>query len=273
MKHSGNRCRPGRWALAAALLACLASGPVRAAAPETAFKPSQTERRYEMLYGEELYGLIRERPLAWLPLGILEKHGAHLPWGLDGLKAHLVCLRMSQKMGGVVLPASHLAGVHGDIQGQDQAEFRSFNREVGDFMYKEAPFREFLLETYDGLANIGFKVIVAYTGHYPEAQTRAVRETAEAFTATGAAVVIPFWEPLACGEGDHGGIWETSIFMALDPGAVRLGAARDEKTGQAGYYRGVPVLSGSSVQFGEKALGMVETYLKERIERALEQNR
>ena len=54
---------------------------------------SHTERRYERLYGEELFDRIRERPLAWLPLGILEHHGAHLPWGLDGLKAHAVCLR------------------------------------------------------------------------------------------------------------------------------------------------------------------------------------
>jgi hypothetical protein len=40
---------------------------------------NRTERRYEQLYGDELFALMRERPLAWLPLGILEHHGGHLP--------------------------------------------------------------------------------------------------------------------------------------------------------------------------------------------------
>ena len=33
------------------------------------------ELRYERLYGDELFERIDERPLAWLPLGILEHHG------------------------------------------------------------------------------------------------------------------------------------------------------------------------------------------------------
>ncbi len=58
----------------------------------------QTERRYEWLYGDELFDLIDEQPLAWLPLGILEKHGGHRPWGLDGLKAHAVCTRLATEL-------------------------------------------------------------------------------------------------------------------------------------------------------------------------------
>ncbi len=101
----------------------------------------QTERRYEHLYGAELFDLIQERPLAWLPLGILEKHGWHLPWGLDGLKAHAVCLRLAKKFGGVVLPAIHLASVHGNRREADENEFRSRHAAVGDFLYREETFR------------------------------------------------------------------------------------------------------------------------------------
>lgn len=228
------------------------------------------ERRWEALYGDELYELIRERPLAWLPLGILEKHGDHLPWGLDGLKAHKACLRMADKLGGVVLPPQHLLGVHGDLQpGRDEVQFRKFHREVGDFMFREETFRRWLIEAYDGLENIGFEVIVAYTGHYPEIQTRIVMETAGKWNAVSGAAVIPFWEPLACGEGDHGGKWESSIWMALEPAGVRLYAARDEETGREGWYRGVPVRKESSREFGEKALKMIESYLGEKIEAAL----
>jgi creatinine amidohydrolase len=228
-----------------------------------------TERRYEMLYGEELFRLMREQPVAWLPLGILEQHGEHLPWGLDGLKAHAICLRLAQRLGGVVLPANHLAGVHGDCRDADESEFRRRHAAIGDLLYREQTFRTYLQETFDGLGNMGFRVIVAYTGHYPEVQTRILQEVAEAFTAKGGATVIPFWEPLACGGGDHGGKWETSIFMALAPEGVRLDAVRDDRTGQAGYYRGQDVRSHASAAFGEQALAQIEAYLGEAIRRVL----
>jgi creatinine amidohydrolase len=226
------------------------------------------ERRYELLYGEELYRLMRERPLAWLPLGILEHHGEHLPWGLDGLKAHAVCLRLAERLGGVVLPAQHLAGVHGDCRDTDDDSFRRCHAAAGDLLYREQTFRTYLWETVDSLANLGFRVIVAYSGHYPEVQTRLVQEVADAFTRTGAATVISFWEPLACGEGDHGGRWETSIYLALAPEAVRVEAIREERTGQAGFYRGQDVRSHASASFGEQALAKIETYLADAVRAA-----
>lgn len=229
---------------------------------------SGCERRYELLYGEELDWLRRERPLAWLPLGILEQHGEHLPWGLDGLKAHAVCLRLAERLGGVVLPAQHLAGVHGDCRNADEAGFRRRRAAAGDLLYREQTFRTHLWETVESLANLGFRVIVAYSGHYPEVQTHIVKEVADAFTATGDATVIPFWEPLACGDGDHGGRWETSIYLALDPEGVRLEAIREERTGQAGFYRGQDVRSHASSAFGEQALARIEAYLDEAIRTA-----
>jgi len=221
----------------------------------------QTERRYEWLYGDELFERIEDYPLAWLPLGILEKHGGHLPWGLDGLKAHAVCMRLAVELGGVVLPANHQAGIHGDCREADVTGFRQRHAQVGDLLYREESFRTFLTETFDGLANLGFRVIVAYTGHYPTVQTRILQEAAEAFTQTSRAHVITFWEELACGGGDHAGKWETSIYLALDPDAVRLDAIRDESTGQAGYYRGQDVASHTSHAFGRDALAQVEAYL------------
>lgn len=231
-------------------------------------KLNQTERCYERLYGEELFNLIREHPLAWLPLGILEHHGEHLPWGLDGLKAHAVCLRLAKKLGGVVLPANHLAGIHGDCHEADESEYRKRCAAIGDLLYHEQTLRTYLYETFDGLANIGFKVIVAYSGHYPKVQTRILKQVAEAFTETGRATVIPFWEPLACGDGDHGGKWESSIYLALVPDGVRLDAIRDERTGQSGYYRGQDVRSHTSIEFGDQALVQIEAYLAEAIKRA-----
>jgi creatinine amidohydrolase len=227
------------------------------------------ERRYEYLYGEEFFRLLREEPLAWLPLGILEHHGEHLPWGLDGLKAHAICLWLAARLGGIVLPANHLAGIHGDSHVADEPALRRHAAEDGLFLYHEQTLRTFLYETFDSLANLGFRILVAYTGHYPTIQMEILREVAEKFTATGRATVIPFWEPLACGEGDHGGKWETSLYMALAPDAVRLDAVREDHTGRPGFYRGQEVRAQASVAFGEQALAQVEAYLAKAIERAV----
>jgi creatinine amidohydrolase len=228
-----------------------------------------TECRYEYLYGEELFDLIQKCPLAWVPMGILEKHGGHLPWGLDGLKAHAICLELAQKIGGVVLPASHLSGIHGDRKDETEETFLRRRAKAGDFLYAEALFRHFLEQTFHSLVNIGFEVIVAYTGHYPNIQTQILRDVAEGFTKLGRANVIPFWEPLACGEGDHAGKWETAIYLALKPDEVRLEDVCDEATGRAGFYRGKDVGNQASKALGQKALAQVEAYLSAAVGKAL----
>src|SRR5262245_4003132 len=73
--------------------------------------PTPASFRFEHLFGHELQDAIARLPLAWVPLGILEKHGEHLPYGLDATKAHEICLHLSSQLGGVVLPPTHLAGV------------------------------------------------------------------------------------------------------------------------------------------------------------------
>jgi len=277
-RKSGSLIRFNVFILCVSWIIILVCGYPNAAAcaglQESAGKYLERERRWSKIYGNALYELIEERPLAWLPLGIIERHGEHLPWGLDGDKACLICLRLAGKLGGVVLPVSHLAGIHGDRRiDEDESVFRKRHASVGDFIYREQTFRRFLNETFDGLSNIGFRVIVAYSGHYPEVQTRVLQETAGAFTATGRATVIPFWEPLACGEGDHAAKWESSIWMALVPGGVRMDAIIDYQTGKSGYYRGREIRSRISKEFGEKALGMIEEYLTEKIDQAFERQR
>jgi creatinine amidohydrolase len=228
----------------------------------------QTERRYEWLYGDEAPLLIAERPLAWLPLRLLEEHGEHLPWGLDGLKAHGVCLRLAETLQGVVLPACHLAGIHGDPPAGREDAWRAQAAVAGDMLYTEGLLRRHLRETCQGLANLGFRVVVAYTGHYPAVQTDALAAVAAECSHAGF-TVIPFWEPLACGGGDHGGKWETSIFMALREGGARLSAVADRSSGEPGHYRGQRVRETASVALGEWALRRIEEYLTLAVDEAL----
>lgn len=223
------------------------------------------ERRWEYMYVHDMWKLMEKEPIAWVPVGILEHHNGHLPWGLDGLKAHGVCHHMAERLGGIVLPGHQLAGVHGDGWVMNP-EKRAYCGERGLFRYTEATFRRLLLETFDSLANLGFKVIVGYTGHYPKIQIKIIQEAAEEFTARGGATAIGFAEPLAFdGEGDHGGKYETSLFRALADDNVRMDHIREDKTGEPGIYRGNPVAEQANVEFGEQAIEIIETYLREKL--------
>ena len=229
--------------------------------------PISDERRYEHLFGDELKDLIAQRPLAWVPLGILEKHGEHLPWGLDGLKAHGVCLYMAQRVGGVVLPANHLAGVH-EPWTADLDETRRLQADVGDFYVREQTLRMLLQDTIRGLASIGFRMIVLYTGHYPGLQVRVVREEANRATDDGLAKVFGFDEPSFFKAGDHAGKWETSFYMALG-GQPRMDRIESSQMNRWGFWYEKNQPTEASKGFGEEALAQMEPHFRELVDRTL----
>ena len=56
-----------------------------------------TWHRYEELRPDQLELLLKEAPIAYWPLGLLEHHGWHLPIGFDGLKADRICRRLADR--------------------------------------------------------------------------------------------------------------------------------------------------------------------------------
>ena len=53
---------------------------------------------------DEVLAARAETGVLWLPLGPLEWHGPHLPFGVDALNAQTTALVCAQKIGGLVLP-------------------------------------------------------------------------------------------------------------------------------------------------------------------------
>ena len=68
--------------------------------------------RYELLHGIDASNAIRDYPVGYLPVGCLERHGDHLPMGLDVIKAHGICCILAERIGGIVFPPHHYAGIH-----------------------------------------------------------------------------------------------------------------------------------------------------------------
>jgi creatinine amidohydrolase len=159
--------------------------------------------------------LIERSPVAYVPLGALEWHGEHGPLGLDGVKAHHICERAAEHTGGVVFPTIFWGAF-------DTMPFPftfHFERE-----YLELVVEQLLTQ----LSNWGFEVIVLLTGHYPPTQIEMLRNTCRSFNGRGGAISLGVPEMGFATDidyfGDHAGMWESSIMLAIQPEWVDLSA-------------------------------------------------
>ena len=169
---------------------------------------------YDKMFVKDLVRVFAEKPVAYLPLGTPEMHGEHLTFGQDAIKAHELCKRIAEKAGGAVLPPLH-AGMQAPM---------SFN--FGNIYISAAVTQALYREYMQELARIGFRVIVAMTGHYPDCQVSIAKHAAaDASEASGAWILaLPEYEVAFDLDytGDHAGKWETSIYWHLRPDLVQM---------------------------------------------------
>ncbi len=203
------------------------------------------EVRWDYLLAKEFEVALTECAVCYMPLGTLERHGAHLPFGLDAMKAHGLCTRAAQEYGGVVLPPLHW-GTHGwwaeDYRrGDAPGTNESYAKQAPGTVYiHEGLLINLLLSMLREVEYAGFKVCVMLTGHYPNVQIETVKTAAAHHMATAAhnrhrLKVWALSEPelLTQKEAaqDHGGKWETSFFLELYPDLVDLERCPDPETG------------------------------------------
>ncbi len=167
-------------------------------------------------------------PIAWIPLGALEFHATHLPFGTDGFTGQGLLERAAARVGGVVLPWSYLT--------------------IGTlhfpwtFRYDPALVAASVLATLRQAAAFGARAAIVHTGHAPLDLVHLLKRTcAEAEAEIGGgfrAYGLTYLElnaTLGTGLGtdwpvavDHGSILETSWMLALEPDLVDLATLPDE---------------------------------------------
>lgn len=236
------------------------------------------EVRWEHLKGRDAMRRLRRKPVGFLPIGCLERHGDHLPMGLDVLKAHKICRECARRIGGVVYPPHYYAGVHGLPEWREGAERRRFNARVKQHktewgnLYNQETSEGHLAEVIEGVALNGARVLVLYSGHYPQAQRDMVDRLARRFNRRKKTPfrVVGFHEPGLFGAGDHAGFWETSLYLAVAPDEVDM-----EKIGPRNYadhgWAGERDPRRASAAFGRKAVRRIVKHLKEHVAIALEE--
>lgn len=188
------------------------------------------EVRIERLRPGQLAAAMERAPVAWLPLGAVEYHAPHLPFGTDSLTAVEVVTRAARAMGGVVLPPlfTTLGTLHLPWSLRYEPELVEAN----------------LRATIDQVATAGARVVVVHTGHAPldlihrikrvcaevETARRSVDDTFRAYglcylellAAAGAGLGTDWPVPV-----DHGSVLETSLVLAIEPTLVDLDALPD----------------------------------------------
>ena len=167
--------------------------------------------RYEEMLPNQFIKAVQDMPVFFIPTGLLEWHGDHLPLGQDSLKSYGICLRTAEKLGGgIVLPANYYGRP-------------GFSRYTGTLTFSEACLRLLFTELFEQLKKVGARVIVLITGHYGPCQVDFIKAVADEFRQLNPQMRIiaqPEYEGVEVDgkvPADHAGKWETSMFWHLYP--------------------------------------------------------
>ena len=71
-------------------------------------KRQDNEVRIAYLRPNEVIEKKKEKSLIYLPIGLIEWHGPHLPFGTDAFNAELCALKSAEQTGGVLLPTLYI---------------------------------------------------------------------------------------------------------------------------------------------------------------------
>jgi len=156
----------------------------------------------------QLEKAIRDFPVVYVPFGLIEWHGCHLPLGNDALKAHGILVKAAERAGGVVYPPVY---------------------------FHEGVPREHLVPVltalFERLKKTGFRVILGVSGHNVQGQIDMSNRALAPIVADGTVAGAGLWE-ITLSQGpdsntDHAAKWETSNMMFLYPDLVDLKALGD----------------------------------------------
>jgi creatinine amidohydrolase len=204
-----------------------------------------TEMRYERLRPHEIEARVEELPVIYCPFGSLEWHGWHNPLGLDTIKARALCLRAGEG-GGVVAPANDWP-----VGGMPHPWTIRMSGEL---------IHDLAVAIFQQMAHVGFRAIVALTGHYGLEQVIQLKQAAIEVMQAGnvnIAALAEYELALDAGyRGDHAAKWETSLTQHLFPELVDMSLTEPEGQAMDGVSGDDPRTE-ASPELGEKTATLI----------------
>lgn len=153
----------------------------------------------------QLEAAMRAFPAVYVPFGLIEWHGRHLPLGNDAIKALAFLVWTAERFGGVVYPPVYFHA--------------GFNREH---------LEPVLTDLFERLKRTGFRVILGVSGHNISEQIDMIEKALAPVTADKTVAGMGLWE-VTLSQGpesntDHAAKWETSNMQYFYPELVDLAA-------------------------------------------------
>lgn len=152
-------------------------------------------------------------PVVYVPFGLIEWHGKHLPLGNDALKAHGILVKCAEMFGGVVYPPIYFPYAH-FVRGDDTLQ-------PGDEWKVNM-----LTALFNSIKDMGTRVIIGVSGHNVIHQNLMIEKALEPVIADGTITGTGLQEiTLSRGKdsnSDHAAKWETSNMMFFYPELVDL---------------------------------------------------
>jgi creatinine amidohydrolase len=179
----------------------------------------------ELTAGDFKDGIARAQGTCLLPIGILEKHGPHLPIGNDLLNARYVALNAAQQEYAVVFPEYYFGQIF------------EAKHEPGTIAYSRHLQLEMLQETTDEMARNGCKKVVIVNGHggnnsllpyFAQSQLESPHDYVVYIASSGRSGPGEPRHKSDRSTDMHAGESETSMTMITHPELVHLDRARQE---------------------------------------------
>jgi creatinine amidohydrolase len=193
------------------------------------------EVRYERLRPQELVAEQERISVVYVPLGPMEWHGPHLPFGVDMLHAYTVALETAKEIGGVVLPPLPL-GTESVLE-PDRVKDRGFkgNERIWGMDFPELGFPSLYVEEHAfgvivheivrSLKRQRYRVIVLVNGHGAKYHLGAlIRIAVEESEPGEVAVLHGLAFDIGPGKGGHAERYETGFMLAYYQDTVDLNA-------------------------------------------------
>jgi creatinine amidohydrolase len=161
------------------------------------------EVQMQFMRPEQLEAAGRRFPVVYVPFGLIEWHGRHLPLGNDAIKAHAFLVKCAERYGGVVYPPVFFHA------GFDQQHLVPV-----------------LTQLFDRLKHTGYRVIIGVSGHNIQEQIDMINQALAPVIADGTVKGMGLWE-MTLSQGpesnsDHAAKWETSNMMFFYPNLVDM---------------------------------------------------
>jgi len=212
---------------------CAATGSAQSPAVQ-----SKLSVHWEELSAAEFRDAItRAQTTCLLPIGIMEKHGPHLPLGNDLLNVRYIALNAAQQEYAVVFPEYYFGQI---------AEAK---HEPGTVAYSRRLQLELLQETTDEMARNGCKKIIIVNGHGGNNSLLPFFAQTQLDTPHDYVVYVQGIARSAPGEPQHksdrstdmhAGESETSVSMIARPDLVHLDRAKLESGADQGRLKALP---------------------------------